>query len=336
MYYINFNWKKINGAIVSSNGIYDLVQFDSEHFDGFIENFVHILRKYFPDYTYDEDKYVYGLGVGGYLIINGPGPGGCITTDIDIKRSIERCEEKVRVSTPNNWKSQIAETIYNNLHESVIKQFEEVKRAIPLVWTNKCKLENFTLDEERESIFVDILKDDYKFRVALKCFSSRIAHQSLDSDKLSTFIRQGGKAIIGFQQLSGEPFVCEMDGGIYGLKKAGGCQIIFDRITEDFDGDYEYAAVVELSFIAYSLIHIVYSLSQELSNYDKAQEEERNNQLMKERNRLLNEPIDWDNLDLDEIEEEFRKEEPHTYCLDDPMDYADYFDDWIFFISDLS
>lgn len=328
-YFVDYNWERIEGKVVDSNGIYDLVQFDIDPLFDLLESIVFIIKDYFPDYSdFDENKYIYGLGVGGRLVVKGPGAGGCERSYDNILNSIKWCEKQVRLSSPRDWENKTAEDIYGMLHGAVEKQFSTIEENVPKIWTNKCSLGDLSCDLEHECVHIDIVKDDYKLRVFLKCFSANIAHQCTDLSFLYRYIMQGGKAVIGYQLLSGERgWGLKLYKAIHDLddKNESFHRFVFDQSDEGYFGDYEYAAVVEYLSIARSFIHVVYTLVQNLSEYDPVQAEEERKKLWE-----MKDDIDWDNFELsDEEFEADKREEPRFWCLEGRDDYCDYFYDWL-------
>lgn len=332
-YYIDYNWERIDGKVVDSNGIYDLVQFDINPLGDLLESIVFIIKDYFPDYSdFDENKYVYGLGIGGHIIVKGPGPGGCERSDVDIRNSIKQSEEQVRLSSPHDWENKTAEDIYGMLHTAVKKQFLTIEENVPSIWKNKCTLGNLSCDLEHESVHIDIVKDDYRLRVLLKCFSANIAHQCTDPLYLYRYIMQGGKAVIGYQLLSGERKT-GLDSVLYKAihdlvdKYENYQRFVFDDTDEDgsYSGDYEYAAVVEYLSIARSFIHVVYTLVQKLSEYDPIQAKEDTR-----KRREMTDDTDWDHFELTTGDLENLEHSEHIVrCLEDRDDYCDYFNEWL-------
>lgn len=336
-YYINYNGKRIDGKIVDSNGIYDLVQFDIDPLGDLLDSIVFIIEDYFPNYSeYDENQFVYGIGIGGRLVVKGPGYGGNEITYHDICRSIKWCEEQVRLSVPTGWEDKNVERIYSKLHTAVKNQFLLLDKEIRTTWTDKCTLSKLTYDLDSELMHIDITKDNYKVRVFIKCFSARIAHQCANPEQVATFILQGGKAVIGYQLLLGE-WTCrlcdELREATYDLQYY--CNnaeklYIFNQNDEDYSGNYESAVVIDYSVIAYAFKHVVYVLAQKLSEYDpaKVQKKEKSVKLTKELPVGYNEGL----LDIDEILE--REEYPvSAYFRHDDFSY--YFDDWLFCLETL-
>lgn len=326
MKYSIFYYEKQNeGIIVAQNGIYDLVQFDADPLDNILEDMTWIISDYFPNYLYNTRDYVYGLGVGGHLVVHGPGPEGRQVSNDELRAQINRLRIRTENAIPANWNNDFEESIYKELHSVVLSQFNEIKQTTNKIYKNKCSLGELVCDDNNEYIYIDIFKDKIAIRVFLKAFSSQIAHNSSDSKQLSRFVTQGGKAVIGFGILQ-EEYGLSCSDPIFNLENRihSITRHTFTSHDEDFDGDYESAAVISLCEISYSFIHSVYQLIKGLSeDIDKSTKFETD----------LDDDTDWDNLDLSDFSLE--DEEPYAFPIDSQLDYAEYFDEWLFSFNNL-
>lgn len=331
-YYIDRAGTIVEGTVVAQQGIYELVQFDIDPLFDLIEQMTGILKMYFPDYIYDENNFVYGIAVGERLVVNGPGNEGCAVSFEDLNKAIQRCEKKAETTMPFNWKNETEQIVYDNLHSSFMTQTANIEKCLCDIYKNKCELGALIKDEEKELIYIDISKTDYKLRVSLKGFSAQIAHISSDVQKLSEVLKCGAKAVVGYQLLAGE-WEWELDNmlseAIYDLQeKRGSYRLnVFDDGEEDYCGNYEHAAIIDLYAIGYSFVHVVYVLLQRLSGYDPVKVAA----IRKEKEEALKrtELETFEDIDLSYFEDLWIKMEPPITDEVSRYDYAPLFDEWL-------
>lgn len=318
------------GTIVCKNGIYELVQFDIEDLDDLLESFVWIIREYFPEYEFNENLYIYGLAVGGRLIVKGPGYMGKVTTFDDLRSRIEHCENEYRLSVADNWESPLCEKIYKKQHSTVLERMSAIKHSLDDLNRRNCEVSAMISDDEREIYYYDISYKGIKLRHLIKCFSTETAHMCSDVDVLCSSLIKGTKVLFGVKTIEGEvdmglftsiedifyEFETDKDGSSY----------IFRNEDEYFCGDYEVAMICDIADFADSFVKILDKDVEVLSSYDpEVYKKEREQRLAAIKNSKSESLFDWESVDSTDMDWGVC-----VYPLFGKEVYADLFYRWLY------